>query len=236
LKTNWIARTALAGMAAVAMAVGGVGRANAMEITRAAVDSGWYDQTGSHVPENLNYLCGFNNGIEFRNFFVFDLSGIDLRIVSAELQIQNPTFGYFSADPTETYTLFDVSTPVSTLSAGGEGLTSIFADLGSGVSYGSQVVSHADDDRIVTISLNAAGIAALNEANGQFAFGGAITTLSREGFMDEYVFGETGFVTDTRQLVIEASSSVPEGSSTWGLLLLGLTATLGFTPLLHRSA
>jgi hypothetical protein len=128
-----------------------------------------------------------------------------------------------------------VSTPISALRARGEGLTSIFADLGSGVSYGSQVVSQADDERIVTISLNAAAIAALNQANGLVAFGGAITTLNREAF-DEYVFAGTNFVTDTRQLVVDTSSSVPEGSFTWVLLLLGLTATLGFTPLLHRSA
>ncbi len=169
-------------------------------------DSGWWDNTGSHTAANKNYVTGQIGGTQYRSFFVFDLTNTLENIVGARLRLFNPTnppgFGYQSPDPTETYTMYDVSTPIPQLRANGSGQVGIFNDLGSGTEYGSQTVSSADNGRIVTIDLNAAAIAYLNAARGGLAaLGGALTTLS--GGADQFIFGFTNSPSDTRELILE---------------------------------
>src|SRR4051812_34302921 len=114
------------------------------EILLPASDSGWYNQAGLHNPLNTNYMAGFNAGAEVRDFFVFDLSNLGLglnmgQVLSGQLTLFNPASppGYSSPNANETYTLFDVSTPIPSLVAGGTGLTPIFNDLGTGTNFGS---------------------------------------------------------------------------------------------------
>jgi hypothetical protein len=170
-----------------------------------AADSGWYNSTGLHDPFNGNYLVGLPPDApgQYRNWFVFDVPAVSGSITSARLELFNPSGGYSSVDGSETYTLFDVSTPIGTLTAGGSGLTGIYDDIGTGVSYGSVTVTSASNGQLVVVNLNAAGIAALTAAQGgQIAIGGALTSLS--GSAAQYLFGFTNG-TLVRQLVISTS-------------------------------
>ena len=205
----------------------GGGLSHAATITLNFVDSGWWENTGFHIPSIQNYIAGesfrpFAGFRTFRNFFVFDLSGVTDPIVGATLRLFNPAGGFASLDPTETYTLFDVSTPIASLTAGGAGMVSIHTDLGSGTQYGSQIVSAADNGAIVNISLNGNALTALNGASGLFAIGGAVTTLVSPLDL-ELIFGITGSSTDVRHLVVEtlpgpSPGVIPEPST---VLLLG---------------
>ncbi|MCL4814892.1 MAG: PEP-CTERM sorting domain-containing protein [Vicinamibacteraceae bacterium] len=167
--------------------------ASAATIQVTAADSGFYSETGQHVQTNENYLTGRFNTVD-RSFFVFDLTGVSGQVTAATLNLFNPDIsaflkGYVSPDPSETLAIFDVTTPVATLTAGGNGLVGIFNDLGTGTQFGSIVVSPADNGQTVSIVFNAAGLAAINAALGStIAFGGALTTLGA-GPADEYVFG-----------------------------------------------
>ncbi len=175
-------------------------RANAESITLNAIDSGWYSSGGFHESINENYVVGRRDVLDYNNFFAFDLSGIGFTIKSAELRILNPANAYQSPSPIETFTLFEVSTPVSTLKAGGSSLKGIYTDLGSGVSYGSQTISARDNNSIIAIPLNAAGIMSLNRMRGKiYAVGGSITTLF--GSEPQTIFGSTD-ASSIRQLVI----------------------------------
>jgi hypothetical protein len=225
-------------LAALVLFVGGAGHASAgfempgpVETPIAAppavipigfVDSGTYDNTGFHSLVNKNYAAGQSpiSGVETRDYFVFNLASIGSDIVtSAQLRLFNPSTGYASPDPTETYTLFDVATPISTLSATNINRTDIFADLGSGTSFGSQTVSSASNGTVVTVDLDAAGVALLNSTRGTVALGGALTTLRPGGpLQDEFIFGFSGNPGDLRQLVV-TTVAVPEPSS---LTLMGL--------------
>nr|CUM62276.1 putative Thermitase [Planktothrix agardhii] len=141
----------------------------------AATDTGWYDNSGSHIPSNTNYLVGDYNNFKYRNWMAFNLSTFTTPVTSAKLQIK--AYQYSSADPSETYELRDVTTPVSTLTAGGSGLTSIYNDLGDGTIYGSRSFTSADSNQTVTIDLNSALVSAINAKSGQsFALGGQTTT------------------------------------------------------------
>lgn len=67
-------------------------------------------------------------------------------------------YRYTSSDPTETYAVFDVSTPVADLAAGyGIGSLAgqaIFSDLGSGQNFGMTAASLADNGKFVEIAVD----------------------------------------------------------------------------------
>jgi PEP-CTERM motif len=196
-----------------------------------ASDTGAYDSAGNHTATAQNYITGLSL-TERRSFFVFDLTGVSSPITSATLNLWNPNTnphpccqGYRSPSATETFNLFDVNTPSSTVTGGGTGLTSVFDDLGTGTLFGSYVASAASNGKVVSIGLNAAGLAALNGALGSvITFGGAIGTLS--GPADQFLFGFTtaDFAGgDVRRLDLTTADipQVPE-PATLTLVALGL--------------
>jgi hypothetical protein len=190
-----------------------------------AFDSGWIFGDGSHTATNNNYIAGqgLNPTLnEFHNYATFTLSASTPTIIGAELRLFSPATGYNSPDPTETYTLFDVTaTPASldtTRLAGDATGIAIHADLGSGTIYGSRVVSAADNNTTVAITLNAAAVAALNAAIGStISLGGALTTLA--GTATQFIFAGTSGATGTVQLVLQ---TVPDPD--WYSINLPITA------------
>jgi len=195
-------------------------------VTLTATDRGWYNETGFHNQNLIRYNAGEDgNDFEYRNFFVFDLSGISTQIVGAELQLNTyQTDIYLQTE--ETYQLHAVSTALSTLTAGGSGLTAIFDDLGDGATFGSRVFNSNEDDITVTIDLNSAFVTAANAAagSGSVALGGAITTLDPNGGnsqLTEQVFYDPTFpatVLADSQLVLELIP-LPQTATMGGMLL-----------------
>jgi hypothetical protein len=167
-----------------------------------AIYSGWYGNNGRHIAGNDNYAIGdyeVTDGLVTRNFFVFDLSGIGtaLPIGAATLSVYNPSSpnGYDSADPTETWSLWDVYHSIADLTANHAvadpvGL-SIYDDLGGTNFLGSKVVSAADNGSLISVLLNNNALALLNAARGsQWAVGGSLTSL--DGVDNtEFLFGNT---------------------------------------------
>jgi hypothetical protein len=147
--------------------------------------TGWYSALGVHDATNPNYFVGLCDDAcgpvgEYHDFAVFDL-GEGVSPTSAVVRLFNPASpaGYDSPNPTELYSLYDVSTGVRDLVATQTDATDIFDDLGSGVVYGSRLVSAADDGFYVEISLSADAVDSLSRAVGSWSVGGALD-LSRE--------------------------------------------------------
>lgn len=169
-----------------------------------AVSSGFYSQSGAHTAGNYAvgwYATSVPPMVELRDYFVFDLSAVAKTITAARLHVTTaPTSSiiYGSQDPSETYAMFGVTTPVATLTSGSAG-TAGFADLADGQNYGSFVATPALG-AFADVPFSPAGITALNAASGQLAIGGAITTLAKAA-TNEFLFNATK-ASFTRQLVL----------------------------------
>jgi PEP-CTERM motif len=149
-----------------------------------AFNSGHYDNLGGSIFTNYQAgFDGFNNNplSEVRNFFAFDLSDLSGPITSATLTIPSNPFGAgyenTSGSASITYTNWDVSTSVDDLGDGTNGL-STFADLGSGVKFGSTLIG--PNDLVTTVTLDAAALEDISAAEGkEFAIGGsAMATIA----------------------------------------------------------
>jgi hypothetical protein len=143
--------------------------AYAATITLNATASGFYHSNGTFFASG-NYAVGWYPASsppgELRDYFVFDLSGVSGVITAATLRAQNPATGYSSPDPSETWSIFDVSTNLTTLTSGAGGVGA-FNDLGTGTGYGSVTVNLSSNSTNVDVLLNASGLAFLNSAIGR---------------------------------------------------------------------
>jgi PEP-CTERM motif len=202
-----VARIILVGIALVVLLQPGWSVA---DIILDASNSGFYNdvgnqQFGNYIVGRLTIPSQVSN-----DYFVFDLTGVKGNISSATLKLTNPTDGYSSQDLNETFTIFNVATPIGTLLKPGGLMPGIFLDLGSGTSYGSGTVSAADNGKTLSFGFNANGIQALNAAEGmKLAIGGSLTSLSTRTD-NEYAFAYSGSGGEVRQLVI---TTTPEPST-----------------------
>ena len=168
------------------------------------LDYGHYESTGLHQPRVMGYVAGHNGSgiIDYRDFFVFDLTSVTMPVLAAELQLRNGQNGYDSINPTETYVLHGVSTPIATLISGGSGLTDIYDDLGSGTLYGSVVMSQENNGQIVSIQLNRDFLKDIRKMEGLVALGGSLTDITGAYGFNEAVFWGSGTGFDEVRLVL----------------------------------
>jgi len=162
------------------------------------------------------------------NFFVFDLSAISEPVLAAELILSPGNFGD-SSTTSITYSIYDVSSDISELRAGGlaakgdtsySDLEGIFDDLGTGTLYGDVTVASTDSG-LLTLQLNAGALTDINgNLGGLFAIGGTISEFEPDPSLvyNSFLFDSTS-TTSIRQLVLTtATTPVPEPAT---MLLLG---------------
>jgi len=194
-----------------------------------AFDSGWYLDSGFHDPASQNYFTGFVPGFgELRGFWAFDLAGLSGSgtIVGAHLELFSGLTS--DIDFSETIAFYDVTTPVDELVAGGDGLVDIYADLGSGIFFGSREVFFFEDFTVLQFGLNADAITAVLEAAGnQFAIGSALTTIDFNSFQQN-LFGFSTNPANRKRLVLEiAEQDYYEVTLAAGQTLNLITSTPG---------
>ena len=214
---------------AIALGIAGlsISAANAQYYFSNSSDRGSYSSLGDHTTSNDSYIAGFDSfeGQEFRNFFVFNiptLTGTDT-YTSATLSIFNGGTSTPNAIGMagRTFTISSIATDINTLRNGGTGLTSVFNDLRGGTDFGSiTFASTPTNGSMIKFNLNAAGLAAINNAAGsQIAFGGSFDVTSNT--TDQYVFGFSGSGTPAdgkTRLDLVVNNFVAPEPSTFALL------------------
>jgi hypothetical protein len=213
---------------ALLTALAGVAVAQAATVTLTPVVSGSRIDSGS--PSTLGYGVGWFPGGDpinvSRNFFVFDLSSVSGPITGATLRLENPVAGYLSADASETYTVFDVTSSIADVTSGFANVA-VYTDLGTGIAYGSTSATAASNGTVLDIALNPEALAFLNGSSGQIALGGALTTLAL-GSTNELLFaGSTNSL--VRELVL-ITDPIPEPAT-----IVLMTAGLGALMLVRRA-
>lgn len=144
------------------------------------LDQGWYFQNGTHTPSNPNYIAGVCDTAcslkgEYRNWFAFDISGVQAPVTSASLTL----FSYNVTLSSGNYYLNDYTGSVSSLIAGTAGVGG-FDDLGDGVNYGFRFFqSTTDSNQFFDFTLNSGALANLNAAiargDDAWAIGGSFS-------------------------------------------------------------
>jgi hypothetical protein len=185
---------------AIALGIFGlsVSAANAQLLFSNSVDRGSYTDAGDHINTGDSYLTGYDSfdNVQYRSFVVFDiptLTGTDT-YTSAVVNIYNGGTSIPNAADMagRTFTISSIATDLTTLRAGGTGLTSIYNDLGAGTNYGSiTFLSTPGNASTIKFNINAAGLSAINSAAGsQIAFGGSFDVNNTT--TDQYIFGFSG--------------------------------------------
>lgn len=218
----------LAGSIGLVLLLGSVACGEMLTIN--ASDMGWYASKsgdgGHHTSTNLNYLVGryTYSGVteEYHNFFVFDLTHVGGDLTSATLRLKT----LLTSSGSETYELYNVSTPISSLLAGGSGRSDVFDDLRDGTIYATCALSESRPE-LLDIPLNAAFVNNANNApDHRIAIGGALTTLG-SSLTNEYLFRNNSSprqLTDVQLIV----TKVPE-PTIFSLLLMAAASIITWT-------
>jgi hypothetical protein len=147
-----------------------------------AVDRGWWNSDGTHDATNKNTYTGWLYPNFYNSYFVFDLRGFSAVATSATLVLEMET--YFGTDPSESASVWDVTTATDRLEASGRDVA-VFDDLASGTAYGRFTSSNQSGQQI-SIPLNQAAVMAINAGrNTTLAVGVHIDTLAAVHSGDE---------------------------------------------------
>ncbi len=201
------------GLLAAAATLGLAIAPHADAVTVTDSGEGWISQNGATDGSAAvnNYLTG-NCGAgscavgEYRNFFDFSIPTLDGVATAVTLVL-----------PTAEVALLQGPSMQVTFTSGGN----TFASLGTGTVYGSRTYTTADYNQTVSITLDAAAVAAINAAQGgTFEISGRDTTVGdvfSPTAQNQTVYGQS---LDQPELEI-TTSPVPLPAAAW-LLLSGL--------------
>ena len=144
-------------------------------------DRGWVADIGLRSYPNQNYLVGqcvssCLFGDYFRNFLLFDLSGLTQPISSATITLYNPLFGTVTSNPTETFILHSLSSSLySDLAQTQVDNVALYDAMAGGTVFGSRDIGANEYETNIVVTLNTAALAAINAAlGGMWGVGGCI--------------------------------------------------------------
>jgi len=130
-----------------------------------------------HDATNLNYVATISG---VRDYFVFDANLNGATALSAYLQLWNPLYNDLGGYPIAVYNVWDITSALDDVMAsnpGGLSGLAIWSDLGSGVNFGSRLVSGLDSATFVDVALNSSALSDLNTLNPGaelIGFGGSL--------------------------------------------------------------
>jgi Notch-like protein len=145
-------------------------------VTLDAYQRGWWSSLGAHTSTNDNTYTGRSGVDLYNSYFSFDLTGVTGTVIAAELRLELEYWA--GTDPSETCTIWDVSTAATTLEATGTSVP-IYTDLMTGNQYGSNVFLSSGIGTVYTMSLSAQALSDIQTALGtNFSVGVTVDTIT----------------------------------------------------------
>jgi len=209
---------------------GGTLGSNGISTTTAFVGPYWVS-LDDNPPDGPNPQYA---GVEYRSYHKFDLSGLAVPVLSAQMVLEFPDGAYSSHYGSEMLLLYDVTTDQNGFGFDfGAGVgrafsAAAYADFGDGLYFGGRTYSAADEGTLTTIDLSADAVATINAAaGGIFCIGGRMSggghgSITLTDMQVDTIFANTGLETDpryglpyTRQLIL----TVPEAGTLWTALM-----------------
>ncbi len=194
------------------------------QTTVSSTRSGWVTSGGAINSDsgNNNTFTGVVGGQDYRSFIEFPVPASVTAYTSAVLRLN---IGAVRNGPND-LSIYDSAGIIP-----GGGVT-FYSDLGSGVLFGSQAGLNTDG-QVVEITLDPAGIAAVNAARGGplvLGFVSSPTTADPDG-----LFAVTGPAT-LRQLVLVPTAAAPviPTLTEWAMILFGMGLAGGAAVYLNR--
>jgi hypothetical protein len=197
--------------------------AAASTVLLTATAQGWVTATRNNGAfADNSYLAG-NCGAgdcytgEFRNFFQFGIPKLDGLVLSATLLLDT-RYEALRQSPSIAYQVTSAGPDLG------------FSDLGVGTLYGSRTYTAADQYQVEGIALDAAALAAIQEAaGGTFVLGGRVTSaaLFSSTQPDQLVFGRSDapqqlqIVTASAPMMLLSSQSAAPAPEPASAVLLG---------------
>jgi len=193
---------------------------------------GTYNNWGYVPNPSSGYLVGntsYSSVIQ-RPFFVFNIPSLALgqSITSSILSIYNPYGGArLDGYHNSTLNVYGFTGSPSDLVDGTGWWSIMYANLGNGTLYGSTTLDQNQNNTIYSISLNDAGLTAINQASGgYFALGLVLPVATINPYNQiEYGFNNTSSSTAGDGNVQLSINVIPE-PSTYALFGIGAIAML----------
>lgn len=176
--------------------------------------AGYYKSDGQTFGGSVgnNHTTGVFVRGRFRGYFIYSIPAGE-PITSATLSVN--TASVLSGP--NTLEVYDVTTNPATV-AGMTTNVAIYNDLGTGVLYGTAVATTGN--QTLTVTLNAAAIAAINAARGGSFAIGFLNATDNSGGDDTIFLGSID--TTPRDLVLSRAAPAPVPTmSEWAMILLG---------------
>ena len=192
-----------------------------------ATASGWVKYNGKTnglVGSTTNYITGREIGNEpnYSNYFVFDLSGVEGKIASASLKLQNPDNGFYSFDNDYLGTHECCTYAISSMLGKGispsdllpENWSNPYTGIaawslinnGTPINYGSIHMDESSNGKTIEIILNEIAIRDINSTIDQNSYGNLFAVggnLESPNSRVAYAFSNTGYDLFSRTLTLE---------------------------------
>ena len=126
---------------------------------------GWHSSAGGHASSNDNTITGQDQATLYNSYFVFALTGFTataIHQVTLQLQLEQ----YTSGDATETFSVWDVTTPSTTVENTASDIN-IYNDLMTGAQYATATTQANKLNTLLSVPLNATAAMHVMQKVGQ---------------------------------------------------------------------
>jgi hypothetical protein len=152
-----------------------------------ATARGYYTDHASYPPNGATFAgyCASCSGVSFRSFYVFHIPDFEGTVHSTSFHVE--LADYESMDASESFTIYEATTPGPTLAALGGTPSDVYDDLGDGTWWATFTLSPPSVNLVTTIALSGANTKLSNARGTDWSIGISQSSYSGQTSDEEWV-------------------------------------------------